>query len=193
MLNDLAQNLFATIDGLPPVAAFLAIVAATFVLEDVAIIAAGLLASTGMLNPALGGAALLAGIVLGDFGLFAIGRAAASTPGLRKYVDTKLAHSLRNAGTQRIFSVVFSTRFVPGMRLPTYSGLGYVGAPFWRFAVAVLCAVSLWTIALYWIVLQLGSNVLAAAGAWKWAVIAAIIAVVIIAERAFIKRRRARG
>jgi len=190
MLNSVISDLLALVSGLPPITGFFAIIIATFILEDVAIVGTGLLASTGMVDPILGGAALLVGIVLGDFGLFALGRGAASMPGLRKYVDTNAASKLRDFGANRIFSIVLSTRFVPGMRLPTYTGLGYVRVPFIKFCIAVICAVSLWTMTLYSLVVFLGKNVLETAGPWKWAAIAGVLLVVVFAERVFIRRRR---
>lgn len=191
MLGDAAQSLLNMIASLPPAAGFIAIIAATFILEDVAIIGTGLLASSGMVDPITGGIALLVGIILGDFGLFALGRGAAKLPGLRRYVDTKTAQTLKGVGGQRSFSLVFTTRFVPGMRLPTYTGLGYVGAPFWQFFYAVIFAVSLWTALLYSLVVALGDNILDLVGPWKWAAIALLIIGVILGERALIRRKRA--
>lgn len=190
MLAELAENLLETAQTLPPSASFAAIILATFVLEDVAIVGTGLLASTGMINPYLGGAALLIGITLGDFGLFGLGRGAAKLPGLRRYVDTRAAQKLKGLGAKRSVSLVFTARFLPGMRLPTYTGLGYVGASFWRFFCAVIFAVTAWTVVLYSMVVVLGRNVLEAAGAWKWAIIVALIAGGFLVERMIIKRRR---
>lgn len=192
MLATTAQNLLDSAANLPPSASFIAIIFATFVLEDVAIVGTGLLASTGMVDPYLGGFALLIGIILGDFGLFALGRGAAKLPGLRRYVDTRAAQKLKGLGSKRSLSLVFTTRFLPGMRLPTYTGLGYVGASFWRFFYAVIFAVTAWTILLYSIVVVLGRNVLEAAGPWKWGVVLALIAGAFFIERILIKRRRSK-
>lgn len=190
MLIDFMHSLLDMIASLPPQAGFLAIIAATFVLEDVAIVGTGLLASSGMVEPVTGGVALLIGIIIGDFGLFWLGRGAAKLPGLRKYVDTNAAQTLKGVGSERTFSLVFSTRFVPGMRLPTYTGLGYVGASFWRFFYAVIFAVTLWTVLLYSLIVVLGQNILELLGPWKWAAIIAMIGGVILAERALIRRKR---
>ncbi|MEM6835061.1 MAG: VTT domain-containing protein [Pseudomonadota bacterium] len=192
MLRDSLDGVLAMIASLPPVAGFLAIVLATFILEDVAIVSTALLASTGMLEPVTGLTALLIGIVLGDLGLFGLGYGAARTPVLRRYVNTQVARRFRDVSARGTFSLVFSTRFVPGMRLPTYTSLGYVGASFWRFLQAVLFAVSLWTVALYGIILFLGKSVLDEFGAWKYAAIGVIIVIVILVERTLIKRRRAK-
>lgn len=190
MLADFAQSIISTIASLPPAAGFAAIILATFILEDVAIVGTGLLASTDMVDPLSGGVGLLIGIILGDFGLYALGRGAANLPGLRRYVDTKTAQKLKGIASERTFSLVFSTRFVPGMRLPTYTGLGYVGASFWRFFYAVIIAVTVWTVTLYSIVVFLGQNVIEAAGPWKWALIIGLLVGVIVVERKLIRRKR---
>jgi membrane protein DedA with SNARE-associated domain len=192
MLASAAQTLLDSAANLPPSASFIAIIFATFLLEDVAIVGTGLLASTGVLDPFLGGFALLIGIILGDFGLFGLGRGAAKLPGLRRYVDTRAAQKLRGLGSKRSLSLVFTTRFLPGMRLPTYTGLGYVGSSFWQFFYAVIFAVTAWTVLLYSMVVVLGRNVLEAAGPWKWGVVVALIVGVFFIERRIIKRRRSK-
>lgn len=178
------------VTALPPAAGFLTIIVATFVLEDVAIVGTALLAADHMVDPLAGLAALLIGIVVGDLGLFGLGYGAARLPGLRRYVDTQTAQSLKHAGTHNTFSIVFSSRFVPGMRLPTYTSLGYVGASFWRFTRAVVFAVSVWTIGLYAAILFVGQNVLTQLGPWKYAGIGLVLVALVVFERSMTKRRQ---
>lgn len=192
MLENTMHNLLESIASLPPAAGFVAIILATFILEDVAIVGTGLLAGTDMVDPVSGGLALLIGIILGDLGLFALGRGAAKLPGLRRYVDTSAAQKLKGVGTRNSFSLIFTTRFVPGMRLPTYTGLGYVGASFWRFFYAVILAVTTWTVLLYSLVVVFGRNVLDTAGPWKWGIMAVLIALVFAAERVIGNKNRSR-
>lgn len=193
MLEDVINTLLSTIGSLPPSAGFLAVIVATFILEDVAIVGTALLAATDMMAPSAGLVALLIGIVLGDIGLFGIGYGAARLPKLRKYVDTQAAQRLRDVGTNRPFSLVFSTRFVPGMRLPTYTSLGYVGASFWRFLQAVLFAVGVWTVSVYSLVFFLGQSVLVELGPWKYAAIGLVLAIVVLIERRLVKRNKERA
>ncbi|MEM7570762.1 MAG: VTT domain-containing protein [Pseudomonadota bacterium] len=190
MLADTLETVLAFLSGLPPITGFFAVIVATFILEDVAIVATALLAATGMMEPSAGLTALLIGIVVGDMGLFGLGYGAARMPGLRRYVDSSAAQRVRSLGKDRIFSLVVSTRFLPGMRLPTYTSLGYVGASFWRFCQAVLIAVSVWTVALFFAVFYLGRNILLDVGPWKYAAIAAVILLVYLAERWLVKRRK---
>ncbi|MEO0410694.1 MAG: VTT domain-containing protein [Pseudomonadota bacterium] len=193
MLEEAINTLLSAIGSLPPSAGFLAVVVATFILEDVAIVATALLASTDMMAPSAGLIALLVGIVLGDLGLFGIGYGAARLPMLRKYVDTRAAQRIRRIGTNRPFSLVFTTRFVPGMRLPTYTSLGYVGASFWKFLQAVLFAVGVWTVSVYSAVFFLGQSVLADLGPWKYAAIGLALAAVFLIERSLAKKGKARA
>jgi membrane protein DedA with SNARE-associated domain len=71
---ELLDTLIAWIVGLPVWAAWVGIVVATFVSEDLTCIAAGLIAAGGHLTPvtAIGAAGL--GIFLGDLGLYAAGK-----------------------------------------------------------------------------------------------------------------------
>src|SRR4051794_11779081 len=64
-----------------------AIIIGTFILEDAATILVGVMAADGTLSAPVGLASLYAGIVLGDFGLYALGRLTVSHKWVRRYVS----------------------------------------------------------------------------------------------------------
>lgn len=125
----------------------LAIIAATFVVEDAATIAVGVLASRMLVDPGLAVAALLAGTIIGDFGVYALGRGAGRLPFFRSRRFPRAEAWLRSRGGV----AVALARFVPGSRLPVYSASGFVRMPFIRFAVLIVATGLVWTPALFFL------------------------------------------
>ncbi|MBP6601852.1 MAG: DedA family protein [Verrucomicrobiales bacterium] len=131
--------------------------------EDLACIAAGMLASEGVLTFgwALTGAFL--GIYLGDIPLYLMGRIGGITLLRRrpfcwfiKEDNIRLAESLfREHGGK----LIFSSRLLPGSRLPTYAAAGVLRYPFWKFALYMFLAGGLSAIVLVWGSMRLGEVV----------------------------------
>jgi membrane protein DedA with SNARE-associated domain len=142
------ESVVERIVSMPLWAAWLAIVVATFVSEDLTCVAAGLAASTGRIPAvhAIGAAGL--GIWLGDLGLYLLGRwlgrpALARAP-LRWLVTEEDVLASRAWFVERGARVLLLTRFVPGTRLPTYVAAGLLDIGFWRFSAYTLVAVAAW-------------------------------------------------
>lgn len=134
---DLSQidfhNIFA---GLlqQPVLLFVAIIVATFILEDPATIAVGVLLAKGLVSWPFALVALGAGIFLGDVGLYGLGR------GVRagffrqrswKYQPNK-------------FDLVLA-RFVPGLRTLTFGAAGFFHFPLGSFLLITFPSTIVWT------------------------------------------------
>lgn len=160
-MNTFLHSVIALIDtALQGMAApwlvMLALLLTTFLLEDVAIAAGAALASQGSLSWSLAFAAVAGGIALGDFGLYALGRAARHIPYLQRrylrgstlWLQDKLQHKLASA--------VLLARVIPGLRLLTYTLCGFVDVPMLRFGAWVSLAVTLWTWGLFWMSSTLG-------------------------------------
>lgn len=126
-----------------------AIIIGTFILEDVTVVIVGLLAAEGVIGIPLALISLYAGIVLGDIGLYWLGRYASTHPRLEKYVDHDILAPFRNWLEKRNGLALFSARFVPGMRLPTYTASGFFGSPFSSFVATAVVAASVWTLFLF--------------------------------------------
>src|SRR5690348_1475031 len=103
----------------------LAIIVATFILEDAAMVGTGVLASSGAVSIGVGLASLWVGIVLGDFWLYGMGSLAITRPRIRRWVEHERVQPLKGWLEDRLFAVVTATRFLPGMRLPTYLACGF--------------------------------------------------------------------
>ena len=104
---------------------------ATFVTEDLACIATGLLVAQGQVGFFPGTAACLLGIFAGDVLLYLAGRFA-GRPALR-FVSAEQIERASTWISAKGMIVVFLSRFMPGLRLPTYVAAGLLKTDFWRF------------------------------------------------------------
>jgi membrane protein DedA with SNARE-associated domain len=156
---------------------------ATFILEDPTTVGSGLLVADGKMAFATAFLGVSAGIALGDLGLYAGGRwLGPRLAGRGPLTFDRLDRAERWFQTNVIKAVVFS-RFVPGMRLPTYVGAGLVRAPFWRFAATAIVASVVWTLILLTATIALGQQILPILGRWRWPVAAVALVLLVVLQR----------
>ena len=146
-----------------------AILLGTFVLEDAATVAAAMRAQEGGIPMPLALAALYIGIVLGDLGLYGLGRLSARVGWIARMLPPRRTDNLRDWLGRHVFRVVVVSRFIPGMRLPTYTTCGYLRADLKKFALAAVVATSVWTTLLFGVSLRVGQALIDHLGAWRWA------------------------
>ncbi len=155
----------------------------TFVLEDAATILAAMDVQVQRVSLTVAILALYLGIILGDLGLYGLGRLAVRTPLARRWAPPdRFAHS-RDWLRGNVFKLVFVSRFLPGARLPTYTACGYLGANLARFALAAIVATLIWTTLLFGVSLHLGRYMAEHLGAWRWAGMAGFALTIVIAGR----------
>ena len=154
--------------GIHPLLQALAIVLGTFVLEDAATVLAAMQVQDGRIDWVVALSALYVGIILGDLGLYGLGRLAALLPMARRLLPGDRRMHGRAWVEKRVFRVVFVSRFIPGARLPTYTTCGYLGASFSRFAIAAILATSVWTTLLFVVSRHVGQLLIAHLGTWRW-------------------------
>lgn len=169
--------------GHQPLLQAIAIVLGTFILEDAATVLAALQADEGKLSAALALVALYAGIILGDLGLYGLGWLGARTPVVARILPPRRAEAIRAWLQGRVFKVVLVSRFLPGLRLPTYTTCGFVGAHLRQFASAVVIATICWTSLLFGVSLRVGQVLIDHFGAWRWAGAAGFAVFIILAGR----------
>jgi membrane protein DedA with SNARE-associated domain len=181
---ELLDQIIDWIVGMPVWAAWVGIVLATFVSEDLTCIAAGLLAAGGHMTPfnAIGAAGL--GIFLGDLGLYAAGKWIGQ-PALRRAPIAWFVHDEDVGRSQEWFAhrgpvVILLGRFVPGSRLPTYFAAGLLDVGFWRFAWYAAIAVTIWAPLLGGGAMVLGRNVLPLIELYELYVLPALLAVALV-------------
>ena len=181
-----------SLTGISPVLQAVMIVLATFVLEDAATVLAAMHAQSGGVSIPLALGSLYAGIVLGDLGLYALGRLSASVPFVSRWVPHDRMRQGRDWLEGRVFHVVFISRFIPGARLPTYTACGFLGASLRRFALAAVVATLIWTSLLFGVSLQVGAVLMQHLGEWRWAGAVGFAAVVILLGRTAARMQAAR-
>jgi len=169
--------------GKDPLALMIAVLLGTFILEDAATAGAALLAADGFLPVPLAVLSLFVGIVLGDIGLYGLGWLAARNSAFGRILQRRAALRLRRWMGQRLVSLVFGARFIPGARLPSYTAAGALGLPFWRFAVAAVLATALWTSLVFALIFSFGIYFRDLIGLWRWVVAGTAVLVLMLAPR----------
>jgi membrane protein DedA with SNARE-associated domain len=144
---------------------------------------AAMQAEDGGLSVPLALASLYVGIILGDLGLYGLGRLSAKIPLVARYLPPHRTAAGRAWLDGRVFKVVLISRFLPGLRLPTYTTCGFVGANLRQFTLAVVIATLCWTSLLFGVSLRIGQVLIDHFGAWRWAGAAGFVIFVIIAGR----------
>jgi membrane protein DedA with SNARE-associated domain len=133
---------------------------ATFILEDVAAVGAGLLLATGQISWPAAFLACFLGIWMGDAGLYALARWAGrgwfERSSLRRF-SAKVTDSERWFAERGTIILIFS-RMVPGARLPTYLAAGFLRLPLPRFLFVTGAASFGWTFAVLWLAETFGER-----------------------------------
>ena len=156
-----------------------AIILGTFVSEDMTCISVGLLIRESQLHPLVGLSGCLAGIILGDFGVWLAGRIAGRRLLQWKWVQRRLPGgsvvNLQRWIDERCTAAVLAARLLPGTRAIMYLAIGALGNRPAAFLLWSLVAAVLWTPAL---VLgtalvgdALGSRLTSILGSSQWAAI----------------------
>ena len=132
-----------------PVIIFFALVFATFVSEDLACLTAGALAGQGRISFLLAVSACVAGIFIGDLLLYFIGRKfgrkISKTRFFSRFVSEKSIEKASSWLDERGAEAVFLSRFVTGLRLPTYLAAGFLRTNSRKFILYFLLATLVWT------------------------------------------------
>ena len=167
-----------------PLLMSLAIILATFILEDPTTLFVGHLIALNHIGFWHGFYALMVGIFLGDFGLYIIGRLA------KKGLIRRKIRPLKSR--QESLSLLFLARFVPGMRMTFYPFAGYQQYNVARFIVVNLSSGIVWTYILLKTSESLTEMLVKHVSAELWVLIALGLIGVILLERWIRKKVSAR-
>jgi membrane protein DedA with SNARE-associated domain len=132
----------------------LLIFGSAFVLEDVAVLTAALLAASSMVSLPWAAAASFAGIWIGDLGLYLIarhyGRPVLDQAWFQRLVSKKLDLRRSEAWFQNHgMAAIVLSRAIPGTRLPTYLAAGLLKLPAGRFIGLTALACTVWVTVLF--------------------------------------------
>lgn len=126
-----------------------AIAIGTLVSEDLACIAAGLLAGTGRLDYPSAVAASFSGIFIGDTIIYSLGyffgRPVLRQRWMRWIISERAVNRAQHLFRAHGIRIVLLTRFIPGTRTATYFSAGALHAPPVRFIAVFALAAALWT------------------------------------------------
>lgn len=182
MITTEFSELLASAAGSKPMQAA-TIILGTFILEDAATLLAAMQVASGALSLPLALVALYAGIVLGDLGLYGLGALSAKNHWAQRLVPRRRQDIAQGWVQRRVIPLVLVSRFVPGLRLPTYTTLGFLRAPLGQFALAAIAATLVWTSGLFFISLKLGMLMERYLGIWRWAGLAIFCVLLIVVGR----------
>jgi membrane protein DedA with SNARE-associated domain len=125
------------------------LVVATFVSEDLTCVAAGLAVATDALPFLLATVAVGLGIWLGDLALYGLGRwlgaESLASGRLGRWIGPARVQACRAGFARNGDRWLWITRFLPGVRTPTYLLAGALRHEFRRFASATFFPVLVWT------------------------------------------------
>jgi membrane protein DedA with SNARE-associated domain len=169
--------------------ALIAIVGATFVSEDLTTVSVGLGIRDGLLPPLPALIACALGILIGDVGLWAIGRVAGrrvlTWPAMRR-LPLDSVRALAAWADRHPAAAMLWSRCLPGTRVPLYLAAGIWGERPWRLLAWMGVAVSLWTPLLLIATMTLGTAIAAPLHGWfgsSWAARAIAGAVMLVVLR----------
>jgi membrane protein DedA with SNARE-associated domain len=163
-----ASSLISDISQHGTIGAFCGVVLLSYLLEDVALILAAVLAISGVLSPLIGWTAAFVGIFTGDLGVYFIARL------LRKPV----------AGWKTDFPMpstkeLILCRFTPGLRTPAYSLCGLSQMPLFRFSQIIFWSGLVWTLAIFSLVYWSGEQTAKALTHTNWLVIPVVVGLIV--------------
>ena len=128
----------------------------TLASEDLTCITAGQLVRFGKLDASRAVLGCLAGIYVGDLGLWFVGRAVGRPRWIRRYVRDANFDRLGQWFERNAAGAILGSRFLPGARLPMYLAAGAAGGNFRIFATWTFVAALLWTPLVVLLVASLG-------------------------------------
>lgn len=148
----------------------LAIMLGTFFLEDTTVVIVGVLAADGTIGVPHALISLYAGIIVGDLTLYCLGWLASTNARLARYIDHDFIAPFRAWLETRFVLTVFSARFIPGSRMPTYTASGFFRSPFSTFIVTAVIATLVWTTCLFTASFWFGSFTSGWLGHVRWGI-----------------------
>jgi membrane protein DedA with SNARE-associated domain len=141
-----------------------------------------MLIADGKLRFLTGWCWLTLGAVLGDVGLYAIGRFLGPRTLSWGFLPQGRMKRAKGWFGKNLVLAVLLSRCIPGTRTPTYIAAGFFGASAVRFLAIDAPAAMVWTFAWLTGLSQLGEAVLPLLGPYKWYILGAAVALIVLAH-----------
>jgi membrane protein DedA with SNARE-associated domain len=165
----------------------MAIIAGTFIHEDLATVVTGMLVADGVVNAWVALPSLYTGIVLGDIGLYWMGRLIAKNRLSKRLSRGRRFSRLKVWLDERLVAGVFMVRFMPGLRMSAYTTYGFFAMPLRRFVISVVLAASIWTTALFLLSYKFAALTSHWLGVLRWPVLIVAVIVPLVVARHLIQ------
>ncbi len=140
----------------------------TFILEDPTTIGSGLLVADGKMAWQTAFFGLWFGIAAGDMLLYLLGRVLGPGVAALGLLSPDRIDKAEQWFNRNLFLAIVGSRFVPGMRTPTYVAAGLFKAHPVRFLLFAIGATLVWTVLLLTLTIQVGHAVFPLLGPWRW-------------------------
>src|SRR5512133_741813 len=160
----------------------------TFVQEDLAILAGGVLTTNDTLPATVVFLTLVAGFLTGDLFTYGLGWGAHKIPWLYRKIYSEKVEKAKTKIHNNLTSTPMLVRLVPGLLFPTYIACGFIGVPFGQFAITTLATGATYTAIFLTILVKVGEAFIPVIGHWIWFIIFATGLTVITFR--FLKQRR---
>ncbi|MFP6581337.1 MAG: VTT domain-containing protein [Candidatus Hydrogenedentota bacterium] len=162
----------------------------TFVLEDPTLLMCAVLVAEDHMFYMTALVGLSLGIGIGDWGLYAIGRAVGPKTVAWGWVSQRRLDNARGWFERNLVASVFISRFVPGLRLPANLAAGIAQASPMRYLPIALLASLVWVFIALSAIATLGGFVLPLLGQLKWPAVFALIAWIIFMQHRIMARMK---
>jgi membrane protein DedA with SNARE-associated domain len=159
------------------------IILSTFVLEDPTTIGCGLLVAEDAISFHTAFLALWIGIALGDMGLYGMGRFLGPQTIRWGLLNEARLTQAQGCFDRNLLLAVVLSRFVPGMRIPTYVGAGIFRASPLRFLAFTIGATLVWTLLLLGAAVLFGERVLPLLGQFRWPAAGLLLIGIVLIQR----------
>lgn len=170
-----------------PAAQAAVLAALTFVQEDAPTVSAALLSAAGSLNTATGFLGCFFGIWIGDALLYlaarGFGRPVLDRPWAGRFLNPASVARSEQWFAERGTWLLFSSRLIPGTRLPTYLAAGFMRVPFSKFLLVTGIAVAAWTVTIFLLARTFGSRLVGFLERWQgggWVLLTVGLALLVV-------------
>ncbi len=186
----MAQQLTHMLEGLSETPFLQGLLAAlcTFILEDPTTLGCALLVADGQMHYGTALIGLWLGIGIGDWGLYALGRAVGPRTLAWGLVSQHRLDRARAWFERNLVTAVFVSRFIPGLRLPANIGAGVLKTSAARYLPIAMTASLVWTFLALTVISKLGEAVLPLLGQLKWPVGIALVLLLVFMQRRSMKQ-----
>jgi len=151
---------------------FIGIILLSYLLEDLAIVTAAVLASQGNMPIAWALMGIFIGIATGDLALYGLGRSGRRLRCVRlKVLKMPYFHTVKQGFETHMLLNLFMIRFVPGLRTVGFTLSGFLALPVGLFFGAVIIATALWSGVVFGIIFIFGQQTWLVATQYQWLLI----------------------